>query len=195
LTGATALVPSRETVFPFIIMANIDTAAIKAIKATAPKHKPLGHVLAGQKAIVTGASSGIGHGVAIALAQAGADVLINYASHEKQAEDVAREIEKLGRKAIIHRADVSCEPKVQQMFRRALKAFGAVDILINNAGIQKDAPIDQMTLEQWQGVIDINLTGQFLCAREAIREFRRRGVQREFRRRREKLFASVRCMN
>src|SRR5215472_2164862 len=140
---------------------------------------PINKVLKGQKAIVTGGSSGIGKGVAIALGHAGAEVLVNYTSRAEEAERVAEEIRRCGTKAITFKADVSKEDQVQAMFKRAIEEFGTVDILINNAGLQKDASIDQMTLAQWQLVLDVNLTGQFLCAREAIREFKRRGVRKE----------------
>ncbi len=140
---------------------------------------PINKVLKGQKAIVTGGSSGIGKGVALALGHAGADVLVNYTSRAEEAEKVAEELRRCGSRAITCKADVSREDQVQTMFQRAIQEFGTVDILINNAGLQKDAPIDQMTLAQWQQVLDVNLTGQFLCAREAIREFKRRGVRKE----------------
>ena len=140
---------------------------------------PINKVLKGQKAIVTGGSSGIGKGIAIALSQAGADVLVNYHSREKEAEEVAQEVGRCGSRGFTFKADVSKEDQVKAMFKRAVEEFGTVDILINNAGLQKDAPIDQMTLAQWQSVLEINLTGQFLCAREAIREFKRRGVRKE----------------
>ncbi|HUF18516.1 MAG TPA: SDR family oxidoreductase [Thermoanaerobaculia bacterium] len=135
-----------------------------------------GKLLVGQKAIVTGASSGIGRAIAIALGEAGADVVVNWRSEESDAEEVVEAIRKAGSKAIAHRADVSKEDEILEMFRRAIDELGTVDILINNAGIQKDAPFDEMTLDQWNQVISVNLTGQFLCAREAIREFKRRGV-------------------
>ena len=140
---------------------------------------PINKVLKGQKAIVTGGSSGIGKGIATALGHAGADVLVNFTSRAEEAEKVAEEIRKCGTKAITFKADVSKEDQVQTMFKRAIEEFGTVDILINNAGLQKDAPIDQMSLAQWQLVLDVNLTGQFLCAREAIREFKRRGVRKD----------------
>ncbi len=136
-------------------------------------------ILNGQKALVTGANSGIGKGIAIALGQAGADVVVNYFSGEEAAREVADEIVRSGSKASTHKADVSKEDQVQAMFQRMLKEFGTIDILINNAGLQKDAPFDEMTLDQWNGVISVNLTGQFLCAREAVREFKRRGVVKE----------------
>jgi glucose 1-dehydrogenase len=136
-------------------------------------------VLKGQKAIVTGGSSGIGKGIATALGHAGADVLVNFTSRAEEAEKVAEEIRRCGSKAITCKADVSKEDQVEAMFKRAIEEFGTVDILVNNAGLQKDAPIDLMTLAQWQLVLDVNLTGQFLCAREAVREFKRRGVRKE----------------
>ena len=140
---------------------------------------PINKVLKGQKAIVTGGSSGIGKGIAIALGHAGADVLVNYTSRAEEAEQVAEELRNCGSRAIACKADVSREDQVQAMFKRAIEEFGTVDILINNAGLQKDAAIDHMTVAQWQQVLDVNLTGQFLCAREAIREFKRRGVRRD----------------
>jgi len=135
--------------------------------------------LRGQKAVVTGASSGIGKAIAIALGHAGADVLVNYVSGTDDAQAVAAEIARCGARAVIHRADVSKEDEVIAMFAKAREVFGTVDILVNNAGIQKDAPFDQLSLSHWQRVLDVNLTGQFLCAREAVREFKRRGVRPE----------------
>jgi glucose 1-dehydrogenase len=138
-------------------------------------HVP-GNLLAGQKALVTGASSGIGRAVAIALAEAGADVAVNFLELVEAANEVVLAIQQIGPKAVAIRADVSQEDEVQVMFKQAVEELGTIDILINNAGIQNDAPIDRMTLEQWDSVIGTNLTGQFLCAREAIREFKRRGI-------------------
>lgn len=140
---------------------------------------PILKVLKGQKAVVTGASSGIGKGVAIALAHAGADVMVNFRSGAQEAEETAHEAARCGARAVTYKADVADEEQVQAMFRTAIDEFGTVDILINNAGLQKDAAIDQMSLKEWRTVIDVNLTGQFLCAREAIREFKRRGVRPE----------------
>lgn len=140
---------------------------------------PILKTLKGQKALVTGASSGIGKAIAQAIGHAGADVVINYVSGEDKAEAVADEIRRCGSKAYIHQADVSSEEQVQDMFARMIRDWGTVDILVNNAGLQKDAPLDQMTLAQWNLVLSVNLTGQFLCAREAVREFKRRGVRRE----------------
>lgn len=136
-------------------------------------------ILKGQVAVVTGASSGIGHAIAVSLAQAGANVVVNYSSSAAPAEAVVEEIKKLQVRAFAHRCDVSKEDEVQAMFRRATEEFGTIDILINNAGIQQDAPFVDMTIAQWQRVIDVNLTGQFLCTREAVREFKRRGIRPE----------------
>lgn len=133
-------------------------------------------ILQRQKALVTGANSGIGKGIALALGQAGADVVVNYVSHPETAEQVVDEIRSHGSKAFACQADVSQEQQVEQMFEQMLEKFGTIDILVNNAGLQRDAPLEQMTLEQWNTVINVNLTGQFLCSREAVREFKRRGV-------------------
>lgn len=133
-------------------------------------------VLVGQKALVTGANSGIGRAVALALGQAGADVVVNYVAGDDAAEQVTEEIQKNGSKAYAHKADVSQEDQVQEMFRSMVAQFGTIDILVNNAGLQRDAAFHEMTLAQWNTVISVNLTGQFLCAREAVREFLRRGV-------------------
>jgi len=140
---------------------------------------PAEKVLKGQRALVTGASSGIGKGIALAFGHAGADVVVNYVSGADAARQVVDEIIRCGGRAFAHQADVSQEDQVQAMFQRMFQEFGTIDILVNNAGIQKDAPFDEMTLEQWNAVLGVNLTGQFLCAREAIREFKRRGVIRE----------------
>jgi glucose 1-dehydrogenase len=132
--------------------------------------------LGGQKALVTGASSGIGRAIALALAEAGADVVVNFIGLPDAANEVVSAIRKIGVKAIPIPADISQEDQVQTMFKEAIEELGTIDILVNNAGIQSNAPIDKMTVEQWNSVIATNLTGQFLCAREAIREFKRRGI-------------------
>lgn len=139
-------------------------------------HCPHRNLLRGQKALVTGASSGIGKSVAVYLAQEGADVVINFIGDKQAAHEVMETIRSNGGKAISIQADVSSEAQVQAMFAQMFDDFGTIDILVNNAGLQQDAPFHKMTLAQWQKVIDVNLTGQFLCAREAIREFKRRGV-------------------
>ena len=134
------------------------------------------HVLEGQPAIVTGANSGIGEAVALGLAQAGSDVVINYVTHPEAADDIAHKVEGFGRRALTIKADVSKEDEVVAMFKRAVAEFGTLHISVSNAGLQKDAPFLEMTLQDWNMVMDINLTGQFLCQREAAREFVRRGV-------------------
>jgi len=135
--------------------------------------------LKGQKALVTGASSGIGLGVARALAGAGADVAVNYVTDPNSANVVVDELKRAGVNAMAIRADVSREDQVKAMFQELLGAWGTVDILVNNAGLQRDAPLTEMTLEQWNTVLAVNLTGMFLCAREAAREMIRRGVRSE----------------
>ena len=132
--------------------------------------------LRNQKALVTGANSGIGEACALALGEAGADVVVNYVSRPDEADRVVEIIKESGSRALAFQADVSREDQVQAMFARMREEFGTIDILVNNAGLQRDARFQEMTLEQWNTVIGINLTGQFLCAREAVREFLRRGV-------------------
>jgi glucose 1-dehydrogenase len=149
--------------------ANVENAAATA--------RPIPQVLIGQKALVTGANSGIGKAVAIALAQAGADVVVNYVTHPEAAEEVVQAIHTAGRSSsYAHRADVSKEDQVEEMFGTLVEKLGRIDILVNNAGLQRDSPIDRMTLEQWNTVINVNLTGQFLCARAAVRQFLKTGV-------------------
>ncbi len=133
-------------------------------------------LLKGQKALVTGANSGIGRATAVALGRVGADVVVNYVAGREAAEEVVREIEGFGVRAYAHEADVSQEDQVGAMFARMAEEFGTIDVLVANAGLQRDAPSTDMTLDQWKKVLDVNLAGQFLCAREAAREFRRRGV-------------------
>jgi glucose 1-dehydrogenase len=132
--------------------------------------------LEGQRAVVTGANSGIGEAIARGLAEAGAAVAVNFVSGEERAYQVVSDIRAAGGRALAVHADVSNEDDVRAMFRRVIDELGTVDILVNNAGLQQDAPLHEMTLAQWRKVIDVNLTGQFLCAREAVREFLRRGV-------------------
>ena len=147
--------------------------------------------LEGQTAIVTGASSGIGAGVAKALAAEGAAVVINHSASADKAMAVLNEIKQAGGSGMVVKADVSNEADVQAMFKETCKQFGTVDILVNNAGLQKDAKFHDMTLDEWNRVIAINLTGQFLCAREAIKEFLRRGVVPE----RSRAAGKIICMS
>lgn len=136
-------------------------------------------VLVGQKALVTGASKGLGQAMAIGFAQAGADVLVNYNGDKTGAEETAHTIEKLGQKALIFKADVSKEDQAQAMFAAMVDTFGRMDICVPNAAIQLNAPIDEMTMEQWTRVIDVNLTGMFLSARESIRIFKKQEFRRD----------------
>ena len=130
-----------------------------------------------QVALVTGASSGIGAGCAKALADAGAAVVLNYNSEAEPAEELARQIIAEGGRAIAIGADVSKEQEVERLFAHTVQAFGSLDILVANSGMQKDAPAVDMSLADWNQVIGVNLTGQFLCARAALRIFNRQGVR------------------
>ena len=137
---------------------------------------PFSRIAGRTEGVSDGRSSGIGRAVAIAFAEAGAEVVINFIGPQEAADEVVATIQKIGTKVVPIRADVSSEDEVQGMFKKTIEELGTIDILVNNAGIQIDAPIDKMTIEQWNSVISTNLTGQFLCAREAIREFKRRGI-------------------
>ncbi|MFM9950417.1 MAG: SDR family oxidoreductase [Saprospiraceae bacterium] len=128
-----------------------------------------------QTCIVTGANSGIGRAIAVAMARDAANVVVNYVFGDEAAQQVVDEINHMGGNAIAFKADVSKEDQVVAMFKETIATFGTVDILVNNAGLQRDAAFHEMSLQDWQFVLDVNLTGQFLCAREAIREFLRRG--------------------
>ncbi len=133
--------------------------------------------LVGQKAIVTGANSGIGRGVALALGHAGADVVVNYVSRPEEAQKVVADIEASGARAFAFKADVSQEAEVQAMFAKAVETFGALDIMVSNAGLQKDAPFEELSVAAWDLVMGVNLKGQFLCAREAVRTFKKQGIR------------------
>ncbi|HEY8659418.1 MAG TPA: SDR family oxidoreductase [Hanamia sp.] len=147
--------------------------------------------LKGQSALVTGANSGIGMAVAIALANDGANVVLNYVSHPEAAEAVVKQIENNGGNAIAVKGDVSKEDEVQSMFQQMFAKYGTIDILVNNAGLQKDSPFESMSLADWQLVINVNLTGQFLCAREAVKEFLKRGIVAE----RSRAAGKIICMS
>ncbi len=135
--------------------------------------------LKGQVAIVTGSSSGIGEGIVRYLATLGAKVVVNYHSEQAAGEKIASDIEQAGGNAIAIGANVSKEEDVQALFKQTLDTFGTVDILVNNSGLQKDAAFVDMTLDQWNAVISVNLTGQFLCAREAAKIFLRQGIRQD----------------
>lgn len=136
-------------------------------------------LLKGQTALVTGAGSGIGRAIAVALGAAGANVIVNYVVNPADAEAVAAKIRGGGQRAITIQADVADEQQVQAMFDAAVLEFGTVDILVSNAGVEHNAPFHEMSVAQWDSVINVNLRGAFLCARAAVREFLRRGVRPE----------------
>lgn len=139
---------------------------------------PVHRVLVGQTAVVTGASKGLGQAIAVALSRAGANTVVNYHSDEAGASRTVTDITSEGGEAIAFKADVAVEEEVQALFAAAAERFGRIDICVPNSGIQLNAPFAEMTIQQWQRVIDVNLTGQFLCAREAVRAFLRQGIDR-----------------
>jgi len=136
-------------------------------------------ILSGQRAIVTGGSSGIGAGIVRAFAVAGADVILNHRSSAEDAQSIADASSKDGGTVVPVQADVSDPEGCRSLYDAAVKAFGGVDILVANAGIQRDAAFTDMSLEEWRQVIDVNLTGQFLCAQAAVRRFREQGIDAE----------------
>lgn len=142
-----------------------------------PNYTNMPKLLTGQKALVTGANSGIGQACAIGLARAGADVVVNYVAGG--TDEVIKAIEAEGRKGIAIKADVSNEAEVDAMFKQAIGEFGTLDILVANAGLQRDSAFVNMTMAQWNTVLNVNLTGQWLCARAAVKEFLRRGIRKE----------------
>lgn len=147
--------------------------------------------LKGQSALVTGANSGIGMAVAIAMGNDGANVVVNYVTHPEAAEEVVQTIKNNGGDAIAIKADVSKEDDVISMFQQMFDKYCTIDILVNNAGLQKDSSFENMSLADWQLVINVNLTGQFLCAREAVKEFLKRGVVEE----RSRAAGKIICMS
>jgi len=149
------------------------------------------YFLENQVALVTGGDSGIGKGVASQLAKAGAKVVINHVDAHEVAQLTVDEIKAAGGEAYAIHADVSKEDEVQAMFAEMFKQYGTIDILVNNAGLQRDSKFVDMSLEQWNTVISINLTGQFLCAREAAKEFIRRGVVQD----RSRAAGKIICMS
>jgi glucose 1-dehydrogenase len=148
------------------------------------------HKLNGKVAVVTGASSGIGSAIAVELAKEGAKVVINYRSDEEGAQNTLKQVTEAGSEGVIVQADVSKEEEVARIFDSAQDAFGAIDILVNNAGIQQDDELVEMSLKEWQRVIDVNLTGYFLCSRQAIKEFLKREYQKA-----EKAIGNIICIS
>ena len=153
----------------------------------------MGKQLQGQVALVTGSSTGIGAAVAVAMAEAGASVIINFHSEKSKADadKILDEIKSAGGDGFVHQCDISKEEDVLNMYAAILSRYGTLDIAVTNAGIQQDAPFLEMTLDKWNAVIGTNLTGQFLCAREAAKEFKRRGVQPS----RSKAAGKIICMS
>jgi glucose 1-dehydrogenase len=135
-------------------------------------HPPDARLLDGRRALVTGGDSGIGQAVCFELAAHGAAVAINYVGSPEEAQTMVGEIESAGGKALAVAMDVASESDVQRAFAAAGKAFGGIDLLVNNAGVEHPYELLDMPLEAWQKVIDVNLTGAFLCAREAARAMR-----------------------
>jgi 3-oxoacyl-[acyl-carrier protein] reductase len=126
-------------------------------------------MLQGKAALVTGASRGIGRAIAIALAEAGADVAVNYAGSEQAAEETVRRIEELGRRAFKVRADVSSSAQAEDMVKQVIDQFGKIDILVNNAGITRDNLLMRMKEEEFDEVIATNLKGVFNCIKAVSR--------------------------
>ena len=125
--------------------------------------------LTGQTALVTGASRGIGRAVALALAEAGAEVVVNYSSSADAAEEVVKAITSNGGSAYAIKANVAEEDAVDQLIKTVLERSSSLDILINNAGITRDGLLMRMKTEDWQAVVNLNLTGVFLCTRAVAR--------------------------
>jgi glucose 1-dehydrogenase len=135
--------------------------------------------LAGQRALVTGAGTGIGAAIARQLASAGASVAVNYRASRDAAYAVVEGIVRTGGTAVALEADVSDEAAVDALFAALARELGGIDILVNNAGIQRDAPLVDLSAADWRAVLDVNLTGQFLCARAAARAFLAAGGARD----------------
>lgn len=153
----------------------------------------MGKQLQGQVALVTGSSTGIGAAIAAAMAEAGAAVIVNFHSNKSkgEAEEILDQIKSVGGDGFVHQCDISKEEEVLAMYSAIISRYGTLDIVVTNAGIQQDSPFLEMTLDKWNAVIGTNLTGQFLCAREAAKEFKRRGVQAS----RSKAAGKIICMS
>jgi 3-oxoacyl-[acyl-carrier protein] reductase len=128
--------------------------------------------LAGKVALVTGASRGVGAGVARVLAQAGADVIVNYHSSAERAAEIVAQLRGIGRRSFAIQADVGKEQDVRRLFDAILGEFGRLDILVNNAGTTRPEDIFQTSLESWNQIIGVNLTGTFLCSKCAMEAMR-----------------------
>lgn len=150
------------------------TAAVRD-NADLPK-SPYAVTLQGQPSLITGASSAIRKATALGLVQAGADIVVNYSGDSTVAENVVHYIGGFGSRAIASEADVSKEDQFQGMFAKTIDHFGKLRVVVSNERLQRATPFDKITTQQWQTVIGVNLTRQFLAAREAVREFKKRGV-------------------
>jgi len=133
--------------------------------------------LTGKTALVTGASRGIGRGIALALAKAGADIAVNYIGNLEKANQTAQEILNLGRKAIVVKADVSKKAEVEAMVNEIVGQMGKIDILVNNAGVLSFVPFLQLSEEEWDRIVDINLKGQFLVAQTVANQMVKLGIK------------------
>jgi len=131
--------------------------------------------LKGKKALVTGGSRGIGKGIVLALAKQGADIAINYHSKKEEAEQVVSRVKKMGQKSFSVAADVSSVDEVIAMFGKIKETWGKLDILVNNAGVAHYSSFEEMTEEEWDKTLNVNLKGEFLCAREAVKIMKRKG--------------------
>lgn len=139
-------------------------------------NSPVSRRLEGRRALVTGANSGIGREIALRLAREGASVAVNYLSRPEDADAVVKEIEEAGGKGIAVQADISNEQQVDAMFVRAVAELGGIDILVNNAGMETNHPFLEMPLDAWRKVIEVDLTGAFICAQRAARQMVQSGT-------------------
>jgi 3-oxoacyl-[acyl-carrier protein] reductase len=130
--------------------------------------------LKGKKAVVTGSSRGIGRGCALTLARYGADVVVTYVSSQEKGEDVTKEIKNMGRESFAVKVDVSKEDEIKSLFKKTFNEFGGIDVLVNNAGIHQHLKTWELSLKDWENVINTNLTGVFLCSKEAVTHMKER---------------------
>src|SRR5271169_6755118 len=132
--------------------------------------------LTGKVAVVTGAGRNIGRAIALALADGGASIVVNARSNRAEAEDVAREIEARGRKALVHIGDVADASDVQAMAELAVKQFGRIDILVNNAALRREKPFAEMSYAEWREIMDVTLDGTFHCVKACLPALRQSGA-------------------
>jgi 3-oxoacyl-[acyl-carrier protein] reductase len=132
--------------------------------------------LTGKVAVITGAGRNIGRAIALALADGGASILVNARSNRAEAEAAAREIETLGVKALVHIGDVANPEAVQAMAEMAVKQFGGIDILVNNAALRREKPFDEMSYADWREIMDVTLDGAFHCTKACLAALRKSGA-------------------